>query len=357
MWNLQSNRQKLSFTLTMSLATALLLNSFPAIAGSRDAGGGAAVVCRNEAGKITSAEMFDLFEGRALYQLESQAETKGKTYLEIAVSVGIELDRGRSRMPEAEEYSLGYRIREIDKKKQMLPTDAGVSTIDDTLSPILPKNCKAVQAAVYLESGELYLDQEIWTAFDQLNKAALLVHEAVYKELRDMGETNSIRARRAVANAFAGKKFEYYKEGIPVSGSFLCYDDQEQYRFYLYPISKETDRDWNIRIQFETLNGVEVVSKTFFDSTLHSTKYSEVENPHPEISFQTMDNWNFGDWTGTYQKMNSIIDFDAKITIRVGVTASGEPSRQIGTFRGAEPAPGRKYNSFTCAPAILEPTM
>lgn len=82
---------------------------------------------------------------------------------------------------------------------------------DDAYEIALPENCPnascLVQIVNYQAGGQVWIAKDAWDQMDEYNQAALIVHETLYKFLRGSGETNSIRARRAVGYVFAGNTF------------------------------------------------------------------------------------------------------------------------------------------------------
>jgi hypothetical protein len=106
---------------------------------------------------------------------------------------------------------------------RILPTGIGLSPIDDYHSIVLPKYCKIMQLARYEINEIISVDGDIWDNLNNTNRAALLVHEALYRYLRGIGETTSDNTRLAVGKAFSGIKFESVKDGVP-SDAVECID-------------------------------------------------------------------------------------------------------------------------------------
>jgi hypothetical protein len=176
------------------LAFALLAS--PAAWANGKGNGGGAFVCRDAAHAIRSAELVDLYEGRAQFGLTLRDE-------EGAPTARAEAALARLGRPE---YVAAYgRVRE---KLRVVP-DAKLENTYDFDLILSPKTCAGgtiqfEQLANFTNTGELIVSQEIWDRLGPAQQAALLVHESVYLYLRETFGTKSSReARRVVAYAFS----------------------------------------------------------------------------------------------------------------------------------------------------------
>ncbi len=158
--------------------------------GNDGGGGGNAVVCRDQAGQITSAEVLDLFEARVLHrwQIPSSPEAAEDQAIRMANRLG---DINKY-------YIIHTSLHSILGKARVLPPEYSLEPVNDSFPVIGVKGCKIEQLARYLSSDELLIDGEIWAKLDETNKAALYLHETLYWRLRAAGATNSLRARRIV---------------------------------------------------------------------------------------------------------------------------------------------------------------
>lgn len=107
-------------------------------------------------------------------------------------------------------------------------------------------------------SNKVYFVGSVWNQLNNVNKAALLIHEALYRNLRGMGETTSDRARKTIAYLFSGMKFEWVLEGLSQKYLFCWTNDAAaSFRFAVYP------RGGNlVTAQFLVYNGEVMLSKT-----------------------------------------------------------------------------------------------
>jgi hypothetical protein len=211
-------------------------------AGAASSGGGKAVVCRDAGKKITSVELLDLFEGRVTYGLSifAPGPTVEKSLqvvqnkLQLTFENFISFDSGRNLISKA--------VRDF----RLLPPGVGLKPVNDADEVVLPnsKDCTLEQLAFYQDNQILLVDQEIWSAMDVVNQAALFVHEAVYRLERSMaGATNSRHARKIVAHLFSDFAFMPVMQGVPRNAK-ECYttidgqtDKERAFRFYVYPHS------------------------------------------------------------------------------------------------------------------------
>ncbi len=187
----------------------LALSSY-AHSGGVDGGGGKSVVCRDADGKITSAEVLDLYEGRVQYGL--QPIVSEDVVEEQTGKVVMMLSKGRG---EALKNTLMSTVSYIMQEKVILPDGTELLPVDDSYHVVVPKNCRVEQLANFTSQNQVLINGEIWRRLDNTNKAALIIHEAIYKVFRMYGATNSIRARKATALGFSGGIFTPIWDGAP----------------------------------------------------------------------------------------------------------------------------------------------
>lgn len=170
----------------------LMALSLSAIAGEKG-NGGYSVVCRTEQGQITSAELLDIYEGRVIYK---------KNYAVDQHSVEEVIEIAKSRVADHHAFAnkLNRELKLVNENIIFIPAGNELEPTDDAFPPIKKQGCKFEQLANYQDSGELLVSQEIYDHLDNVNKAALLVHEAVYSYRRKaLGETTSQNSRKLVA--------------------------------------------------------------------------------------------------------------------------------------------------------------
>lgn len=170
--------------------------------------GGNVVICENAQGEVTKAEVLDLFEGHAVY---------GLNYNEDATPALLQALKYSDTLSYAgspvSAKNLSADVRDIYNGLKFLPTGVGLESIPDSGHFITPKGCRVVQTINYRDWKNIFVDVDVWNVLSETQKAALLLHEAIYAYYREGNfeindEMTSTRARLAVATLFSGKKAE-----------------------------------------------------------------------------------------------------------------------------------------------------
>lgn len=283
--------------------------------GGMDGGGGNAVVCRDNEGRVTRAKLLDLFEGEALEDLVPQKFDESLSFEEIAKLVAKNIDRGGSGNshsctsttssggvviertvqigPLLSSESTTNWVEYVLKNYKVLPAEVGLEPIADSGHFIFPRDCKIEQVAVYRDdSNRIFFVNDIWMALDKVHKAALIVHEALYKNLRSPKEMNSDRTRKAVAHAFSGFEFKPLLDGIPEGNMIVCTsnDEDQKHRFVLrrHPQSKN-----HALLHFVLFDGFVPLSKLtqFLPISYTPLSPSSEENSSNIIAFDMKENF------------------------------------------------------------------
>lgn len=187
-------KTKISILLILFLQFYSLL----AAAGNEHGNGGGAMVCRDQNNKIVSAELLDLFESRSI----------GLTFPEIAKSPEIYIQSGLHRISMNNPF-LGARVRKALKDNQKIvievPEGIAVAPPVDAHPWLYKEGCALEGVAQYrkLPDGErIFLNTRILKTMSNLDQAALWLHEAIYRVLRETdGDQDSIRTRHYVSLA------------------------------------------------------------------------------------------------------------------------------------------------------------
>lgn len=223
-----------------------------------DGGGGKAVVCRDAKEKIFSAELLDIYEGRVRYNVDSLL-----IEADPIVVAKYALEKITNGLQASKAEYLEWILSFVDTQKRILPDGSGLLEIPDSHHIVVPKNCAVEQLANFTVNSQILIDGEIWAELDDLNKGALLAHEAVYAWLRGFGATDSIRARKYVAYALAGMQTVAVREGIP-KDAYFCQaihspqdSSMKTTQFWAY-----NDKAGELFLQFEALDGQAMITKT-----------------------------------------------------------------------------------------------
>lgn len=213
--------------------------------------GGNVVICKDASNKITSAETLDLFEGRAIYNLNYKEHSKSALAQALQYSDSISKYLGSP----VSAANLSQDIKDLYKNLHFLPKGVGLAPINDIGNFIIPKNCDIVQTINYRDWKNIFVDSDIWRILSETQKAALLLHEAIYAFYREgfsgvVQEETSVRTRLAVAALISGANVEPVDELVNSKGNtyrhcrteapvteFFYYQDQSnqsvvQFRFF-----------------------------------------------------------------------------------------------------------------------------
>lgn len=233
-----------------------MIGSSLALAGGMEGGGGKSVVCRDNNHKIISAELLDIWEGKNIYNLNIEQKNDVDSILSIAQN---KLTHSLTN-PEVSLFRILRRVRSI-----MMISKPGVilKDVNDAAEVALPADCKLEQLANYVDDNFLIVSNEIWNQLDDLNKAGLILHEAIYRFERDNGATNSRRARKIVAHLLSDFQFTKVNDGLPINIRYCQATNDAgklKYGFWVYPISNIQGRQMS-KLQFTVLDGLFVYSK------------------------------------------------------------------------------------------------
>lgn len=227
-------------------------------AGTAVSGGGGAIVCTSKDGKIKSAQVFDLFEGEILYGLPKFISTNTLShYLTKTKETLKNLSPNYSYIADLMDL--------VQSNIKYLPSGVHLTTVNDSNPTALPSGCELRQLAHYIDDSLVLIDSDIWTVLDDLNKAALIVHEAVYRFERGPDTVDSRHARKIVGHLLSDTILEPILEGVPDNPLF-CWAFQKDfensfsytYKFYYLPIRNSS----NVVLQFEYIHGLPLYSKT-----------------------------------------------------------------------------------------------
>lgn len=245
-----------------------LMTIAPSFAGNSSGGGGQGIVCRNDDGTVSSAQLLDLAEAENFFLLNLQGQSQERSYLEIAHEYAAILDSAipstiptskltttLGNLPPQVNYDINVSVLSskqnhnsfislavdrIDAEKKLIPgNNFSIPPVGDSQPRVIPsaKNCKLEQIAVYRDGdNQVHIVGNVWNQLSNVNKAALLIHEALYRDLRVMGDSSSDRTRKAVAYLFSGMKFEWILNGLPETYLFCWTNDSEtSFQFAVYP--------------------------------------------------------------------------------------------------------------------------
>lgn len=282
-----------------------------AAAGGESGGGGKSVVCRNPDGTIRSAELLDLYEGKAVYQLnyqESPLDWKIQSATVLENSGAIPSDGCFPWNPHtgspSEDGGTGsscfshiggpssiedYYVNAVNHLT-FLPEGTTLKAIDDSYEVIAPRKCNIEQTVNYQNDNLILIDSEIWKALSETQKSALVVHESVYRYLRDYGEKDSRRARHFNSYLFSGGHVE---SASPRNNyQLFCFGGEKDYTFfYAFALPTGPSEEPKIRLQFASLGGRHLLSKSYVDlnaTITNTTLLDQLKSPTQWIRYQSI---------------------------------------------------------------------
>lgn len=158
--------------------------------------GGYAVVCRDQNESILSAELLDIYEGRIIYK---KTFSYGEHSREEIVNSGI------SKLTDPLFINfLKKEISLIERNSIFIPVGNELEATEDAFPAIKKSGCRFEQLANYQKSGEILISEEIYNHLNELNKAALTLHEAIYSIRRkSVGDKTSESARKMTSQLLA----------------------------------------------------------------------------------------------------------------------------------------------------------
>ncbi len=265
--------------------------------GGMGSGGGDAVVCYDN-NTIKSSTLLDLYEGQNIFSdnvITDQSDKTYNDYLELALKRLENTAYGLYGVSKnkLQVISLREAVKHIETKKRLISKSVVLSPINDSFEVFVPKNCVVAQAAAFVDEETILFDSNIWESMSELDKAGLILHEALYWYERDYtSKFDSRRPRRIVSLALSDKwEFENVLEGLP-STYTLCSASWENEPTVFAVYEKE-----NVAyLSFFLIAGNHVISKkTAMLDTEYSAFLNRKENDFSNNTFMFYTNSKYED--------------------------------------------------------------
>lgn len=166
-----------------------------AVAGHGDSmgNGGTVMVCsdHNNNEHLTT---YDIYEGQVLRGLQPQMGSATLDYLQKVEMVLARIPQSNAEFRDELEQNF------VEFQNQFMIGDFDVLPIDDTGELVIAPGCHLQQAAVQRTPAtstdkRYFLDKKIWDQLDNDSKAALVLHEIIYRMTIMQGQTTSVGAR------------------------------------------------------------------------------------------------------------------------------------------------------------------
>lgn len=275
------------------LAVAASVASIAMVAPPAKAGigahGGGSYVCRDAGNKIFWAEVVDLWEGKNLSRLKLHIDkTNAVPAKEQALAAIRKVKAIHGFFAEQVEAEFGPIWDQI--QSIVVAGDAGtyLAVVPDSMDLERPRYCPGdpsrrpeyEQLINYLDNEPLKADPEVYRGLEtETDRAAIGVHEAVFKVLRDyQGETDSRKAREIVGYLFSNSSEAVLTEALKRNLTKYLEPGKFQTEFLSYLILKAVEKGDVERIRTllsysTTIYGQVIQPQT---STLHLTRALEM---------------------------------------------------------------------------------
>ena len=278
--------------------------------GAISGGGGKGVVCRDAQGAITSVQTLDLFEAKAMYGLNPWTSSD---------SLEAQIKRALTVIPETSRALVSAYASQVKKNLQITPPGTVLTVINDSFETMVPAGCAAEQLANYYNDKLILIAGDLWEKMDDTNRAALIIHEALYATERLFGTTDSRRTRNIVGRLFvASTSWVDSREGIPTD-ALNCAGVGSPLFFNAF---KNSEDKWTL--QFQILGKGQVMSKKI--AVIYGDMFDFAEAiPHKgfrgtdkigmevETVVDTESVFENGDLLTIKQEWEELKDFDGKI--------------------------------------------
>ncbi len=249
-----------------ALLAGLLLFSAHASAllfrGPSTGGGGFVVWCPDRPRSLESVELVDLYEARSLfrYQLARPSGVLAHDYAAAVRRMHAYQGYSRSISDDVilDHLSAFFRSTRFIEDESLLP-----ATDDLGIRPSTPLHCQIRQIAYFDDkTSTIMIVKSLWDKMDSLNQAALIQHEVSYRTFRALYDFTSRYSRRMVAHAYAVSGPLAVTDGLDAGSLRFLTDGPNVTEFFATPMTGKREI---VRLQFTTLEGRPILSKTWVD--------------------------------------------------------------------------------------------
>jgi hypothetical protein len=167
------------------------VSSYTAHAGGMESGGGAAVFCSAS----NTAKLFDFYEAAKLRNIQIDL---GGPEIDYMAKIETVLNRISSFDPaRAGRYS--QRVKSFMSEAKFL-TGVSLPEVPDSNGLAFPSDCQLMQVAVqrkpqFPNDPYYVINKDLWDKLDNDSKAGLVLHEVIYREMREHRQKDSVKAR------------------------------------------------------------------------------------------------------------------------------------------------------------------
>jgi uncharacterized protein YdhG (YjbR/CyaY superfamily) len=178
-----------------------LIGIAPVMASTKIVGnGGDAVFCPSPSGSsaLPHVELLDLFEARSLRGIQ-EVPSSGMSHLEVLSRVLNDVKRRMPNVAESWRYEMDFFFKNVRFLQGQRLVD-----VPDSMHVAVPGGCELRQLAIQREPvlpGDMWytVDQDLWDLLSENHKAALVLHEVLYRRGLAQGASDSATIRYLVA--------------------------------------------------------------------------------------------------------------------------------------------------------------
>lgn len=319
--------------------------------GGHDGGGGMGIVCKNLDGTIKSVELLDLWEARVIYSrkpitsnesVENQIEhhlqnLKNSVYAaEMCVGNGVGHNYCDGvQGPEAlyQELKFGTdRFLNTNLPQIHRLRGARLKKTDDSFEVVTPSNCEIEQLVRYKDTangGDILINQDLVDYMDNVNEAALYLHEAFYAFLRP-AEKSSIRVRRAIGLSFFGHRFKTLESFLPKE-YYDCQSTTSLDRVFVYVPDSGMCANEGVTFQIVNVAGMQVLDFEEPDMCQHGN-LEDVFNSQSPIQ--------------SWRPLGRKVGFDYSMFLSIGGANGAKQATLV--LQGAPDQPSTKKVTLDC---------
>jgi hypothetical protein len=161
----------------------MILGAAQANAGVGSSGGGSAIVCRDGKHEIISAQLYDLYEAGIYYSYHFTPSNISPRDQILNVTKKLDFDQFSRPL-------VLQTVQEIIQRIEFLPVGVSIAMPGDmgTNNPVIkPQACEVEGIGFYTADGKLRISRSVYAAFSNTDKAAFILHEALYQIHRELG--------------------------------------------------------------------------------------------------------------------------------------------------------------------------
>jgi hypothetical protein len=158
------------------IASVALLTTLTCLAGNGSSGGGGAAVCRDQDGRIISSQLLDLFEAPYIHGYQIEVSN---------VNFKDQIQKKLQKIQRIPFYFhlINEAVEDIGKRFNFLPIGISLNAPQDSGendAVLVPDGCRLEGVGFYNTDGVLRVAKNTFDHFNETNKAAFILHEALY---------------------------------------------------------------------------------------------------------------------------------------------------------------------------------